>query len=103
MLLYCYYFLIIVLPQLTLTLNVEFTTTSVVINGIFSDSSPQNVHTFYIIVNNMTYTLGLDSFPLSINISSFTPGLSYTITAIAENIIGNSTVATTTFVIPSNI
>ena len=49
----------IVLPQLTLTLTIRFSTTSVIIEGVFTDSSPQNVHTFYVFVDSQVYKLDL--------------------------------------------
>ena len=92
----------IVLPQLTLTLTIRLTTTSVIIEGVFTDSSPQNVHTFYVFVDSQVYKLDLNSFPLTLNITEFTAGQTYTVTVIAENIIGNSTVAMESFTVPSN-
>lgn len=82
-------------------LSIDITTTSVIISATYTDNNPQPILQFYVTVNSVTYTI--KSFPLEININQFTAGQSYTVTVIAENTIGNSTLTSRTFSIPCEL
>ena len=82
-------------------LSIEITTTSVIISATYTDNNPQPIQQFYVMVNSVTYTI--ISFPLEIDINQFTAGQSYTVTVIAENAIGNTTLTSRTFTIPRKL
>ena len=88
-------------PNVDFNLTITITSDVIIIDGVFSDNTPVNpVVRFYITINGDTYTISTSGFPLNINITEFTAGQSYTVTVTAENIIGNTTVATQSFNIP---
>lgn len=96
------YVSIIALPTFqSFELSIDVTTTSVIISATYTDNNPQPVLQFYVTVNSVTYTI--KSFPLEIDINQFTAGQSYTVTVIAENAIGNSTLTSRTFTIPREL
>lgn len=93
------YFL--VLPDVSFQFSISFTTQSVIIGATYTDNSQQSVIRFHVTVNGQIYTL--TSFPLLVDISEFIIGQTYSVTVMAENVIGNATVATTSFTIPGKI
>ncbi|XP_019852346.1 PREDICTED: hemicentin-2-like [Amphimedon queenslandica] len=85
------------LPDVQFTLSVTFSSQSVVINGVFTDNSPYAVQRFHVLVDGTTYTVRV--FPLMIDLSQFNVGTTYPVVVSAENIIGNVTVANSSFTI----
>ena len=82
-------------------LSIVVTGTSVIISATYIDNNPQPILQFYVTVNSVTYTI--KSFPLEIDINQFTAGQSYTVSVIAENSIGNTTLPSRTFSIPREL
>ena len=85
------------LPDVQFTLSVSFSSRSVVINGEYTDNSPYAVERFHVLVDGTTYTVR--GFPLMIDASQFNVGTTYPVVVSAENIIGNVTVANSSFTI----